>query len=195
MHYKMHSTNISTLETVFVIVHFVSEIFSSLAAAVFHLRLVAGGVWGLVCQLVMWLLGMGDCLNPVPWAPADQMLNGLGKMIGKCCASLRSHSELLGNPSPSTNIRGPFIFSQTGFSSLTQAAKEVEEWSRESPPTRKNGLPEHNCPCCCHIILLYLITELPMNFSWDKGIKHLSSSSSTQSQNVSLGKRVAKLCF
>lgn len=133
MHYKMHSTNISTLETVFVIVHFVSEIFSSLAAAVFHLRLVAGGVWGLVCQLVMWLLGMGDCLNPVPWAPADQMLNGLGKMIGKCCASLRSHSELLGNPSPSTNIRGPFIFSQTGFSSLTQAAKEGEEWSRESP--------------------------------------------------------------
>lgn len=88
---------------------------------------------GLVCQLVMWLLGMGDCLNPVPWAPADQMLNGLGKMIGKCCASLRSHSESLRNPSPSTNIRGPFIFSQTGFSSLTQAAKEGEEWRRESP--------------------------------------------------------------
>ncbi len=125
MHYKMHSTNISTLKQFFVIVHFVSEIFSSLTAAVFYL--VAGGVWRLVCQLVMWLLGMGDCLNPVPWAPADQMLNGLGKMIGKCCASLCSHSEFLGNPSPSTNIRGPFIFSQTGFSSLTQAAKKEEE--------------------------------------------------------------------
>ncbi len=170
MHYKMHSTNISTLETVFGIVHFVSEIFSSLAAAVFYLE--AGGLWGLVCQLVMWLLGMGDCLNPVPWAPADQMLNGLGKMIVKCCASLCSHSEFLGNPSPSTNIRGPFIFSQQA-SLLWHKLPKREK--RISIPTRKNGLPEHNCPCSCHIILLYLITELPMNFSWDKGIKHLSS--------------------
>lgn len=78
----MHNTNIHPLGRN----SFCYCPFSTLAAAVFHLKLVRGGVWGLVCQLVMWLSGMGDCLSPMPWAPADQMLNGLGKMIGKCCA-------------------------------------------------------------------------------------------------------------
>lgn len=153
--------------------------FFLLAAAAFHLKLVTGGVWGLVCQLVMWLSGMGDCLNPMPWAPADQMLNGLAKMIGKCCASLRSHSESSEAAKKSISqhkYQGPFHFQPNRLlysDTSCQSRRRVEQ--RISIQTRKMDFPEHNCPCSCHIILLYLITELPMNFSWDRGIKHLSS--------------------
>lgn len=170
MHY------ISTLETVFVIVHFVSEIFSSPAAAVFHLRLVAG-VWGLVCQLVIWLLGMGDCLNPVPragtrWSDAEWPRQDDWKMLRFSMFVFRIPRKSISQH----KYQGPFHFQPNRllFSDTScQRGRRVEQ--RISIPTRKNGLPEHNCPCSCHIFLLYLITELPMNFSWDKGIKHLSS--------------------
>jgi len=116
-------------------------------------------------------------LNPLPWAPADQMLNGLGKMIEKCCAFafriVSSHKEI----HLPAQISGALSFSaKTGFSSLTQAAKVGKEWSRESPyQPGKWTFQSTIAPCFCHITLFYLITELPMNLSWDKGIKHLSS--------------------
>lgn len=174
MYYKMHNTNIHPLGRN----SFCYCPFSTLAAAVFHLKLVRGGVWGLVCQLVMWLSGMGDCLNPMPcmgtrWSDAEWPRQDDWKMLRFC---IQNRQQPQRNPSPSTNIKGPFIFSQTGFPSLTQAAKVGEEWSRESPyQPEKWTFMSTIAPCFCHITLLYLITELPMNFSRDKGIKHLSS--------------------
>lgn len=72
--------------------------------------------------------------------------------------------------------QGPFHFQPNRllFSDTSCQCWRIAE-QRISIPTRKMDFPEHNCPSSCHIILLYLITELPMNFSWDKGIKHLSS--------------------
>lgn len=112
----------------------------------------------------------------MPWAPADQMLNGLAKMIGKCCASLRSHSESSEAAKKSISqhkYQGPFHFQPNRLlysDTSCQSGRRLEQ--RISIPTRKMDFPEHNCPCSCHIILLYLITELPMNFSWDRRIKH-----------------------
>lgn len=127
--------------------------------------------WSCDCQVrgIAWTLCPGHPLIRC-WMASPRWLENAVLLY----VHIQNRQRPLRNPSPSTNIRGLFIFSQTGFSDTScQSGKRAEQ--RISIPTRKMDFPEHNCPCSCHIILLYLITELPMNFSWDRGIKHLSS--------------------